>query len=60
MAWIDLHTSGLELPADERSLLAVGCYDFAIEHQAAIALLVSSELYGSSFALLRVLVESLV
>ena len=60
MAWIDEHTSGLSLAADERSLLAAGCFDVAIEHQAAIALLYSSELYGSAFALLRVLAESLV
>lgn len=60
MAWIDEHTSDLSLPADERSLLAIGCFDVAIEHQAAIALLYSSELHGSAFALLRVLAESLV
>ncbi len=58
--WIDQHTSGLTLPADERSLLAIGCFDVALEHQAAIALLHSSELYGSALALLRVLTESLV
>ncbi|MFM0386497.1 DUF6988 family protein [Paraburkholderia dipogonis] len=58
--WIDVHTSDLSLPGDERSLIAIGCLDVAIEHQAAIALLHSSELYGSSFALLRVLSEALV
>jgi hypothetical protein len=58
--WIDEHTSGLSLPADDRSLLAVGCFDVALEHQGAIALLFSAELYGSAFALLRVLAESLV
>lgn len=58
--WIDEHTSGLSLPADERSLIAIGCFDVAIEHQAAIALLHSSELYGSTLALLRVLSEALV
>ena len=60
IAWIDQHTSGITLPADERSLIAVGCFDVAIEHQAALALLHSSELYGSAFSLLRVLTESLV
>lgn len=60
IAWIDQHTSGVTLPADERSMLAIGCFDVALEHQAAIALLYSSSLYGSSFALLRVLAESLV
>jgi hypothetical protein len=60
VAWIDHHTAGVTLPADERSLLAVGCFDVAIEHQAAIAVLGNSGLYGSAFALLRVLTESLV
>ena len=60
MRWIDDHTSGLILPADERSQLAIGCFDVALEHQAAITLLHSSELYGSMLALLRVLSESLV
>lgn len=58
--WIDNHTAGLTLPADERSQLAVGCFDVALEHQAAITLLHSYELYGSMLALLRVLSEALV
>ncbi|WP_435567323.1 DUF6988 family protein [Burkholderia cenocepacia] len=58
--WIDTQTAGLTLPADERSQLAIGCLDVTLEHQAAIALLHSSELYGSMMALLRVLSESLV
>jgi hypothetical protein len=60
MSWIDQHTSGITLRADERSMLAVGCFDMTLEHQAAIALLHSSELPGSTLALLRVLTESLV
>lgn len=60
ISWINRHTSGVSLPADERSLIAAGCFDVALEHQAAIALLYSSGLYGSMFALLRVLSESLV
>ena len=60
IAWIDEHTSGLTLPADERAMLAAGCFDVALEHQAAIALLHSSALHGSMLALLRVLTESLV
>lgn len=58
--WIDDHTAGLTLPSDERSLLAVGCFDVALEYQAAITLLHSSELYGSMLAMLRVLSEALV
>jgi hypothetical protein len=60
VAWIDQNTSGITLPNDERSLIASGCFDVAIEHQAAIALLHSAKLYGAMFALLRVLSESLV
>ena len=41
-------------------MLSLGCFDVAIEHQAAIALLSSASIYGSAFALLRVLAESLV
>jgi hypothetical protein len=43
--WIDAHTSGLSLPGDERWLIAICCLDVAIENQAAITLLHSSELY---------------
>lgn len=58
--WIDDHTAGLTLPADKRSQLAIGCFDVALEHQAAMTLLHSSELYGSMLALLRVLSEAVV
>ena len=60
IVWIDQHTSGLTLPADERSLLAAGCFDVALEHQGAIAVLYNAQLHGSAFALLRVLAEALV
>lgn len=58
--WIDENASGIELPTDERSMLAIGCLDVSLEHQAAIALLHASELYGSSLALLRSETEALV
>ena len=58
--WIDENTAGLAFPTDDRTMLAIGCLDVAIEHQAAIALLTSSSIHGSAFALLRVLAESLV
>lgn len=58
--WIDDHTAGLSLPADERTQVAVGCFDVALEHQAAITLLHSSELYGSVLAMLRVISEAVV
>ena len=58
--WINKHTAGLTLPADERTQIAIGCFDVALEHQGAIALLHSARLPGSMLALLRVLSESLV
>lgn len=60
ITWIDQNTSGLSYPTDDRTMLALGCFDVAIEHQAGIALLANSRLYGSAFSLLRVLAESLV
>jgi len=60
IAWIDANLTGIELPTDERSMVAVGCFDVTIEHQAAIALLNQGELHGSMFALIRVAYESLV
>ncbi len=60
IGWIDQHTSGLSFPTDDRTMIALGCFDVAIEHQAAIALLAGASLHGSAFALLRVLAESLI
>lgn len=60
ITWIDAHTSGVWLPADERSMIAAGCFDVALEHQAAIASLYASGHYGSMLAMLRILSESLV
>ena len=60
IAWIDQYTSGLSFPTDDRTMLALGCFDVAIEHQAAIALLAGASFHGSAFALLRVLAESLI
>lgn len=58
--WIDENTSGLSFPTDDRTMLAIGCFDVAIEHQASIAMLVGASLHGSAFALLRILAESLI
>lgn len=60
VAWIDHRYAGIALPADERSRICAGCFDVALEHQAAICLLSSAELYGPLFALLRVLFEAVV
>ncbi|WP_150430005.1 hypothetical protein [Dechloromonas sp. CZR5] len=58
--WIDQTTGGLSLPADEKSMIAAGCFDVVLEHQAAIAALYSVGLNGSLLAILRVLAESLI
>ena len=58
--WIDEHSSSIELPSDERSMLAIGCLDMALEHQAAIALMHAAELYGSALAVVRLETEALV
>lgn len=58
--WTDEHLHEKELPGDQRSRMICGCYDVALEHQAAIALLYSRDLYGSMYALLRVLQEATV
>lgn len=58
--WIDENTSGLSFPTDDRTMLAIGCFDIAIEHQDSIAILVGASRHGSAFALLRILAESLV
>jgi hypothetical protein len=60
VSFIDKQTSNSLIPDDERSRLAVGCFDMAIEHQAAILILIGASLHGSAFSLLRVLFESLV
>jgi hypothetical protein len=56
--WIDANLK-VELPINQRSYLAIACYDVTIEHHAAILLLAQSELYGSMFSLMRVAFESL-
>ena len=38
--------------------LAEGCLDVALEHHRAIVLLISHALYGSAFALIRLLFEA--
>lgn len=58
--WLDKHIDGLEIKADERLRLAAGCLDVALEHHKAIVLLVSYSLYGSAFALVRLLFEAYV
>lgn len=58
--WINENTADLSFKTGDRNMLAIGCFDVALENQAAIALLHSAGLYSSAFALLRVLAEALV
>jgi hypothetical protein len=58
--WLDQRIDGLEVPANSRSRLSGGCLEVALEHQRAIVLLVAHKLYGSAFALSRVLFEAYV
>lgn len=60
VSWIDQEYKNVRLPRDEVNvLIAVGCYDLAIEHQAAMLLLCKSNLYGTMFATQRLLFEAL-
>jgi len=56
--WIDENTSGIEISGGRKQQIAAACFDIAIEHQAAIALLCESHFFGSMHAMMRVLVES--
>lgn len=58
--WIDKQITGLEISSKERIRLASGCLDMALEHQKAIVLLVANKLYGSAFALARIIFEAYV
>ena len=60
VAEIDVNTRNLVLPADRRSRMACGCLDLALEHQSGIAVLALHQLFGSAFALLRILYEAYV
>lgn len=58
--WLDSRIHGLQMPSSFRFRLAGGCLDVALEHQKAIVLLISGELYGSAFAISRLLLEAYV
>ena len=60
IGWSDRNRGDQELPADERSMLAIGCFDVVLETQAAVAVLFTSGLNAPMFALLRVITEALV
>jgi len=58
--WLDQQIDGLEISSEERTRLAAGCLDMALEHQKAIVLLVANKLYGSAFSLARLIFEAYV
>jgi hypothetical protein len=58
--WAASHLDGLEISRDRRILLAVSCYDVAMEHHIGIAALLRSRINGSAFALVRPLFETFV
>lgn len=58
--WLAGKIDGFEFATSERSRLAAGCLDMAIEHHRAIVLLISLSVIGSAFALVRPLLEAYV
>ena len=56
--WADSKIDGLEVSSDDRYRIVASCFDIAIEHQKAIILLTANKLYGSAFALVRLLFEA--
>jgi Family of unknown function (DUF6988) len=56
--WLSEILDGLAVSGDERTLTAIGCFETALEHQAAITILFENQLYGSAFALARSVFEA--
>jgi len=58
--WADSKIDGLEVSSDDGPRIVASCLDMALEHQKAIILLIANKLYGSAFALIRLLFEAYV
>ena len=58
--WIDKQIDGLQINSDDKTRVAAACLDMALEHQKAIVLLIANKLYGSAFALARIIFEAYV
>ncbi|MCU1317499.1 MAG: hypothetical protein JWN63_2821 [Candidatus Acidoferrum typicum] len=58
--WIDAHSSTVNYPPTLGPMIAGGCLDMAIEHQASVAVLAEQQLYGSAHTLLRSAIEAYV
>lgn len=58
--WISQNIDGLPMLSERRSRLAAGCLHLAFDHHDAIILLTDRAIYGSAFALLRLIFEAYV
>jgi len=58
--WLHAKLDGLEISNDDRTRCAAGCFEIAMEHQCAIAILLEAQLYGSLYSLARSVFESYV
>ena len=56
--WLDEAIDGTEVKSTIRVRIATGCLDISLEHQKAIVLLAARQLYGSAFALVRLIFEA--
>jgi hypothetical protein len=51
--WMDNEKDGLEINSDNKTRISAACFDVALEHQKAIVLLISENLVGAAFSLVR-------
>ena len=58
--WLDSNIDGIDIPSNDRTRLAAGCLDIALEHQKSIVLLTANSLFGSAAALVRLEFEAYV
>jgi hypothetical protein len=56
--WVSQNIDGLPMASDQRLRLSAGCLHLAFDHHDAIILLVEHGIYGSAFALLRLIFEA--
>lgn len=56
--WLDSNIDGLDIPSNDRTRLAAGCLDMALEHQKSIVLLTANSLFGSAASLVRLEFEA--
>lgn len=56
--WLDSNIDGLDIPPNNRTRLAAGCLDMALEHQKSIVLLTAQSLFGSAASLVRLEFEA--